>query len=98
MFEEDENWRTQALCRRMVAEGLAHPNWWDNRLDPGTDDQRKQEPLKAREERHEKAKAVCRQCRVQLQCRADTNLEDDEGVRFGILLEELERRPRRRAA
>jgi hypothetical protein len=96
-FEEDENWRTQALCRRMVVEGLAHPNWWDSRIDPGSDDERQQEKTRARQERHEKAKAICDQCRVKLQCRADTVLGEDEGVRFGVVLDDLPT-GRRRAA
>lgn len=76
-----DDWLPFALCRE---EG--HPSWWDDRLDaPDGEEESREE----RDRRHEKAKTVCRRCPVQDECAVNTDLERDEGVRFGVLLAEL---------
>lgn len=83
-YEGRYEWELRGLCR---TEG--HPSDWDDRLDNPSEDPDLAEKPSARRARHERAKAVCRRCPVRIECAANTNLDIDDGIRFGELLPEL---------
>lgn len=75
------DWVRYALCR---IEG--EPSWWDDVLDLG---EGSRESPQAVEARHARAKEICRRCPVRGECLDDTDLNRDDGVRFGERLGDI---------
>lgn len=74
-------WRTQATCAQRDV------RLWDDRLDNETDQDR--------DERHERAKLICRtECPVRAECSDDADWRTDEGIRGGHKLPTLLGYPR----
>lgn len=68
-----ESWRQQAACVEQVHEQL-----WDDKVDGEREEHRN--------ERHRRAKAICRRCEVKVPCRQEVVLGVDEGIRGGEVL------------